>query len=681
MSKNEWSSRVFGQSTDLDFTSTLLLPEYAHKIGLHAATVGPDGSVTLESRGGKITGGHDGLLYHFVELDPTRQGFVLTADVFVENYGREGTSDTPQQCGFGLMARDTVGPARREPKDPSFQEIPAPSNMIYLGVFGGSREVNPLRVTRRRGVADPGELVGVTLDHLDLPFETKLVTGGAGVTMQLGRDERGFFVAARNVDGEMSERWYVPDCPPNLLEQQDPKRMYVGLFASRNARVRFENIDLVLTEYTPPQPAPALWVPVNENVRPTLYLRSGTVSTTPDYAVTLQGNEDGEVTVTLNGADLGTLALKDERPATLDVALRDGENELTCLYRFGSGTLRETFTVVYTPVPGPCDEVFAAPDGREDGAGTKDAPLSLPAALRRVAQGGTVYLKGGEYCDALKMTQELAGSLDRVKTVAAAPGERAVIRGGLELASCFWRVAGLEFTEKRNLVLGSFNLVESCVFRDCDETGLMIGRGHPAGFNFAWPSHNLVRNCESFGNIDPKHMNADGFAAKVGVGPGNVFENCVAHDNVDDGFDLYNKVETGRNSPVTMRGCLAYRNGLWTDPADPSHVIHGGGGGNGFKVGGEGLAVGHVLEHCVAFQNLMAGFSDNFNPGPLRVIGCVAVDNMQQNFIFRDNPLTAPAGIYRDNISVRTAPSDWRDAITGDVDGSNRLWGGYFSGD
>ena len=78
MSKHNWQSRVFGQSTDLNFTSTLLLPAYAGKIGLHEARVNGDGSVTLESRGGKITGGHDGLLYYYVELDARRESFILT---------------------------------------------------------------------------------------------------------------------------------------------------------------------------------------------------------------------------------------------------------------------------------------------------------------------------------------------------------------------------------------------------------------------------------------------------------------------------------------------------------------------------------------------------------------------------------------------------------------------------
>ncbi len=681
MKSLQWTTRVFGQSTDLDFTSTLLLPQYAGKVGLHEARVAPDGAVTLESRGGKITGGHDGLLFYYVELDPRRQGFVLSADVFVENYGREGTQDAPQQCGFGLMARDTVGPARREPKDPSFQEIPAASNMVYLGVFGGDRDVNRLRVTRRRGVRSPAELVGVTLDHLDPPFEQNIVTGGAGVRLCLGRNAEGFFVSVQTEDGAMSAPWFVPDCPPNLLEQQDPARMYVGLFASRNAQVRFENIDLQLTPYAPPVPAPELWVPVNDAVRPTLFMRSGDVSREAAYTLTLQGNEDGEAEVSLNGEAAGTLALKGEAPAALPLTLRPGENELSCLYRFEGGPLVERFTVTYLdegPVPG---RLYAAPQGREDAPGTQDDPLTLAAALHRVPQGGTVLLLDGVYPEALRMTPSEAGALGREKTVAAAPGAQPTVEGGLWLESCFWRVEDLTFTGERCLILGSFNRVENCIFCYCNETGLMIGRGKPAGFNFAWPSYNLVLRCESFGNLDPKHMNADGFAAKVGVGPGNVFDSCIAHDNVDDGFDLYNKVESGKSSPVVLRGCTAYRNGYWTDPDDPDHVILGGGGGNGFKAGGEGLPVGHVMERCISYRNLMAGFSDNFNPGELRVTGCLSADNGQQNYIFRDNPLIPPAGVFRRNISLRTQPSSWHDAIAGDADSSNRLWPGPFDDD
>ncbi len=674
MSQRIWQTRAFGQSTDLNMTSTLKLPEYAHKVGVNTAYVSEDGSVTVESRGGKIAGGHDGMAYHYVKLDPDRETFRLSARVRPLNYGRLGTQDLPQQCGFGIMARDALGTARRDPFDPAFQELPAASNMVFVGVLAGSRQENEPVAVCRRGVANIHDLVGVELTERGIPGARTIVTGGEGVRMELGRDGRGFYAAVERPDGTMSERVYPEGCGANLLQQLEGDAMYVGFFASRNAEVRFEDIDLEIEPFTPPAELPELWRPENHNVRPKLFLRSGTYSSSERYILTFHGNKSGLVYVSRDGESLGTAELLDRRPSNMELRLHPGENRLRCDYDFPSGSLTETFAVTYEPSAYPSDVLWAAPDGDPDAPGTREEPASLAGAVRRLGQGGTVYLLEGVYNETLRLGPEDSGALDAVKTVMPDEGAKVVFKNaGLKLGANFWHVYGLEFTGKRSDVTGSFNTVERCLFHHCDETGFQLGGGMPEGFQFAWPCYNTVRDCESYGNRDRQNMNADGFAPKLGVGPGNVFEGCISHGNVDDGFDLYNKVEKGPNAPVTLRNCVAYENGVWVDPEDPAHVIAGGGGGNGFKLGGEGMPVGHVVENCVSFKNSMAGFSDNFNPGALRVTGCTAVDNQQQNFIFRDNPVSAPRGVYRRNISIRTAPSAWHDSVTGDADGTNRF--------
>lgn len=42
-------------------------------------------------------------------------------------------------------------------------------------------------------------------------------------------------------------------------------------------------------------------------------------------------------------------------------------------------------------------------------------------------------------------------------------------------------------------------------------------------------------NCTSYGNADRGYEDADGFAAKITVGDGNVFDGCIAYNNADDG--------------------------------------------------------------------------------------------------------------------------------------------------
>lgn len=674
MSTYAWQTRVFGQSTDLNMTSTLKLPEYAHKIGLNAAYVGEDGSVTVESRGGKIAGGHDGLVYHYVKIDPQQETFRLSARVVPVNYGRLGTQDSPQQCGFGIMARDALGTPRREPFNTSFQELPAASNMVFVGVLAGNREENAPEVVCRRGVANIHDLVGVELTESPIPGAKPLVTGGPGVRMELGRDERGFYTRVETPEGGMTQRVYPQGCGCNLLQQLEGDAMYVGFFASRNAEARFEDIRLEVTPFTPPAALPELWRPENHNVMPKLFLRSGTRAVTEKYILTLHGNKSGLVYVSRGEENLGTVELLDRHPANMTLTLREGVNELKCVYDFPSGSLTETFTVTCEPGQFASNLIFASPNGSPEAPGTEDAPTTLPEAVRRLGQGGTVCLLEGVYTDRLLLGPDDSGALGAVKTIRPKEGAKVLFKDAcLTSTANFWHVYGLEFTGKRSDLMGSFNVIERCEFHHCDETGLLLGNGTPEGFQFAWPCYNLIKDCLSYGNRDKRNMNADGFAPKLGVGPGNVFEGCVSHGNVDDGFDFYNKVEKGPNAPVTVRNCVAYHNGIWVDPEDPTHVIRGGGGGNGFKLGGEGMPVGHIVENCVAFRNAMAGFSDNFNPGALQITGCVSVDNEQQNFIFRDNPISTPRGVYRGNISIRTSPSIWKDAVAGDVDDSNRL--------
>ena len=69
-------------------------------------------------------------------------------------------------------------------------------------------------------------------------------------------------------------------------------------------------------------------------------------------------------------------------------------------------------------------------------------------------------------------------------------------------------------------------------------------------------------NVYSHDNFDPDNgEDADGFAAKLTVGPGNVFDGCISSYNTDDGWDLYTKSETGPIDPITIKNSVAHHNG------------------------------------------------------------------------------------------------------------------------
>jgi hypothetical protein len=116
--------------------------------------------------------------------------------------------------------------------------------------------------------------------------------------------------------------------------------------------------------------------------------------------------------------------------------------------------------------------------------------------------------------------------------------------------------------------------------------------------------------------------NADGFAAKLTCGEGNVFDGCISYNNSDDGWDLYAKEATGPIGVVTLKNCIAFRNGFTEDGRG-----YGDCDGNGFKLGGGGIGTRHKVENCLAFENLNCGFTDNNNPEFGEMKNCTAYNN------------------------------------------------------
>ena len=174
------------------------------------------------------------------------------------------------------------------------------------------------------------------------------------------------------------------------------------------------------------------------------------------------------------------------------------------------------------------------------------------------------------------------------------------------------------------LLAGNHNRIENMVFNDNQDTGLQISRYNTNAATIAdWPSYNLILNCTSKNNCDNASMeNADGFAAKLTCGEGNVFDGCMAYNNSDDGWDLFAKAATGPIGIVTIQNCVAFRNGF-TEFGEG----YGNCDGNGFKLGGSGIGSAHVVKNCLSFENLHCGFTDNNNPKLGTLINCTAINN------------------------------------------------------
>ena len=69
-----------------------------------------------------------------------------------------------------------------------------------------------------------------------------------------------------------------------------------------------------------------------------------------------------------------------------------------------------------------------------------------------------------------------------------------------------------------------------------------------------------------------------------------MFDGCISAYNTDDGWDLYTKSETGPIEPITIKNSVAHHNGQTSSGNSTSNSD-----GNGYKLGGEQIAVNHIV--------------------------------------------------------------------------------------
>lgn len=290
-----------------------------------------------------------------------------------------------------------------------------------------------------------------------------------------------------------------------------------------------------------------------------------------------------------------------------------------------------------TPVTG-SNVIYASPNGGGDGKSAA-SPTDVRSAVKAVPAGGTIYLLEGKYSftDTIKIEEDNSGSAGKYKTISAYPGAKVVFDFagqpvsnsgyGVLMAGSYWHFYGFEITNAGDngmLLSGHNNIIEMMVFNDNEDTGLQVSRSNTSYTTIdKWPSNNLIKNCTSKNNCDEATMeNADGFAAKLTCGSGNVFDGCISYNNSDDGWDLYAKEATGPIGVVTIKNCIAFRNGYTEDGRG-----YGDCDGNGFKLGGGGIGTRHIVENCLAFENLNCGFTDNNNPKFGDMKNCTAYNN------------------------------------------------------
>jgi hypothetical protein len=100
-------------------------------------------------------------------------------------------------------------------------------------------------------------------------------------------------------------------------------------------------------------------------------------------------------------------------------------------------------------------------------------------------------------------------------------------------------------------------------------------------------------------------------------------------------------------------------------------TVRSNGDRNGFKLGGSGISVEHVVTRSVAYANGAVGFTWNSNPGAIRLANNLSFDNAGGNYVFG----SGSQAVFTNNVSFWTSGGNKNDSVGGnDVESSNCFW-------
>ena len=293
---------------------------------------------------------------------------------------------------------------------------------------------------------------------------------------------------------------------------------------------------------------------------------------------------------------------------------------------------------------------YVAPNGSDSNVGTsKTKPFkTIAKAVSQAKSGSTIYLASGTYNVTSTIKLDKSNSSSAYITIKPLSGTPVIdfsnqpyadSSRGFQISGSYYKISGLKIVgagDNGIYISGKNNKIEKCTITKCRDTGLQISNGG---------DKNTISNVTSTYNYDPKTKgeNADGFAAKLSIASGNVFKNCYAYYNSDDGFDFYDA-----KNAVKLYDCEASYNGVDE------------GNGNGFKIGGNYSADKHYLERCKAVGNTLRGYDQNNNTGALTLVDCSASSNYV-NYYFKKAP-TSGSHSFKNCTST---DSKNKDVITG----------------
>jgi hypothetical protein len=537
------------------------------------------------------------------------------------------------------------------------------SNVVIAGGYSGTgwpndpesstyeakKNINRINLLARTGVTAVDE--GGTRTEPQ-PLSSDFPKEGNKYRITLSRLNGGFYAKCYNYQTDETKEQYLYN--DNLLLVQNKDDMYVGFFGARWADIDVSNVEFYETSRETSQ---TIQDKSGKTVTPDIKITSSRYSKSGTYQLNIEPqNSKGTAVVRVNDKVVAQ-DIEINGVTQLEIELdKNKDNDISVLYT-PDDTLNLTSTkklvarqqVMHKEFNENQEYIYVAPNGTPDGNGSKEKPYDIDTAVGFIGAGQTIIMQGGTYYrdSVLEIPETNNGEKNKMKTIMAEEGQRAVFDLGGKVAGAvisgnYWHLKGIDFTNSgdnlKAVHLGGSNcIIEDCKFYANRDMGLQISRTYQGDDFDTWPANNLILGCESYNNCDPSMINADGFGAKLTVGNGNVFRNCKSHNNVDDGWDLYTKVNSGAIGSVTIENCMSYRNG-YKLLDDGTEVPYGSGGHNGFKLGGENVAVNHVVRNCVAYGNESNGITTNSNPN-LTLENVVSYDNEGANFrLYSDKP-------------------------------------------
>ncbi|MFJ2258148.1 right-handed parallel beta-helix repeat-containing protein [Streptomyces sp. NPDC087844] len=254
----------------------------------------------------------------------------------------------------------------------------------------------------------------------------------------------------------------------------------------------------------------------------------------------------------------------------------------------------------------------------------------LTNALKNATAGTVIQVRAGTYYPTATLQSTANGSSSSRIHLQPYGSETVKIDGSnlpdgdwiFKLTADYWTVSGITFQNSPD---------SAVVCQSCASTvweNIRTINGGDSGFTLTGDSttDNTVRNIDSYGHYDAATHgeNADGIAVKFGSGSGNLITGARLYNNSDDGLDFWSF-----SSPVTVEHTWAMGNGKnrWSDSAFA-------GDGNGYKLGGDGEVVPHVINNSAAWDNAGSGFTENSNKGAIVINRTTAYANVKYGYYF-----------------------------------------------